>query len=88
MKFTGTRSQLFQAIEDGGQRFQCIGQSGLPKISRAGVAGLIAAGAGVTITRKLGEKRQDKRIRRLVKREVAKAVKARQPKGLAFDFFG
>ena len=88
MKFTGTPSQLFQAIEDGGQKFQCIGQTGLPRVSRAGVAGLIATGAGVAITRKLAEKRQDKRIRRLVKREAAKAVKARQPKGLAFDFFG
>ncbi len=88
MKFTGTPSQLFQAIEDGGRKFQCIGQTGLPKISRASVAGLIATGAGIVVTRKLDEKRQDKRIRRLVKREVAKAVKARQPKGLAFDFFG
>lgn len=88
MKFTGTPSELFQAIEEGGQRFQCIGQAGLPKMAVVGVAGLVATGAGVAITRKLAEKRQDKRIRRLVKRELAKAVKARQPKGLAFDFFG
>lgn len=52
------------------------------------LAGLVAMGAGVAITRKLDEKRQDKRIRRLVKREITKAVRARQPKGLAFDFFG
>lgn len=52
------------------------------------LAGLVAMGAGVAITRKLDEKRQDKQIRRLVKREITKAVRARQPKGLAFDFFG
>lgn len=52
------------------------------------LAGLVAMGAGVAITRKLDEKRQDKRIRRLVKREITKAFRARQPKGLAFDFFG
>lgn len=88
MKFSGTRSELFRAIEDGGQRFQCIGQTGLPKMGGVSLAGLVAMGAGVAITRKLDEKRQDKRIRRLVKREITKAVRARQPKGLAFDFFG
>jgi hypothetical protein len=88
MKFTGTRSQLFQAIEDGGQRFQCIGQPGIPKMAAGGEAGFIATGASVAITRKLAQKRQDKRVRPLVKREVARAVKARQPKGLSFDFFG
>lgn len=90
MKFTGTRSQLFQAIEDGGQRFQCIGQTGIPKVSgpAVGISGLIAIGAGVAMTRKLSGEKQDERIRRLVKREVTKAVKARQPKGLSFDFFG
>jgi len=54
----------------------------------AGVSGLVAIGAGVAITRALAEKRQDKRIKRLVKREVKKAANARQPKGLSFGLFG
>lgn len=90
MKFSGTPAQLFRAIEDGSGRFQCIGQLGIPKVagSATAVSGLVAIGAGVAISRALGEKRRDKRIKRLVKREVAKAVKARQPKGLSFDLFG
>ncbi len=89
MKFSGTPAQLFKAIHDGGERFQCIGQTGIPKgLRRAAVAGLAAIGAGAAVARTLGEKQQDKRIKRLVKREVKKAVKARQPQGLSFDFFG
>ena len=90
MKFSGTAAQLFQAIEDGGERFQCIGQMGIPKVAgaAAGVSGLVAMGAGVAITETLARKQQDKRIKGLVKREVKRAVKARQPKGLSFDLFG
>ena len=90
MKFSGTPAQLFRAIEDGGGRFQCIGQMGIPKVAGplATMSGLIAIGAGVAIARTLAEKKQDRRIKQLVKREVKKAVKARQPKGLSFDFFG
>lgn len=91
MKFSGTPAQLFTAIRDGGERFQCIGQMGIPKVAgaaAAGVSGLVAIGAGVAITRTLVEKKQDKRVKRIVKREVEKAVKARQPKGLSFDLFG
>lgn len=89
MKFSGTPAELFMAIRDGGERFQCIGQMGIPKVAgSAAVSGLVAIGAGVAITRTLAEKRQDKRVKRLVKREVEKAVKARQPKGLSFDLFG
>lgn len=63
---------------------------GIPKMPGmvAGVSALVAVGAGIAITRTLAEKKQDKRIKRLVKREIAKAVKARQPKGLSFDLFG
>ena len=89
MKFSGTRAQLFNAIQEGGGRFQCIGQMGIPKMEPvAGVSALVAVGAGVAITRTLAEKKQDKRIKRLVKREVKKAANARQPKGLSFDLFG
>ncbi|MBK7092411.1 MAG: hypothetical protein IPH59_11940 [bacterium] len=90
MKFSGTPAELFMAIRDGGERFQCIGQMGIPKVAGSAVAvpGLVAIGAGVAITRTLAEKKQDKRVKRLVKREVEKAVKARQPKGLSFDLFG
>ena len=90
MKFSGTPAELFMAIRDGGERFQCIGQMGIPKVagSAAAVSGLVAIGAGVAITRTLAEKKQDKRVKRLVEREVKKAVKARQPKGLSFDLFG
>ena len=90
MKFAGTPAQLFKAVQDGSERFQCIGQTGIPKIAGpvATVSGLIAIGAGVAVARTLAEKKQDKRVKRLVKREVKKAVKARQPKGLSFDFFG
>lgn len=90
MKFAGTPAQLFKAVQDGGERFQCIGQMGIPKLAGpvAAASGLLAIGAGVAITRTLAEKKQDKRIKRLVKREVKKAVNARQPRGLSFDFFG
>jgi hypothetical protein len=90
VKFSGTPAQLFRAIEDGSGRFQCIGQMGIPKMPGmvAGVSALVGVGAGIAITRTLAEKKQDKRIKRLVKREIAKAVKARQPKGLSFDLFG
>ncbi len=89
MKFSGTPAQLFNAIQDGGGRFQCIGQMGIPKMEPvAGVSALVAVGAGVAITRTLDEKKQDEWIKRLVKREMAKAVNARQPNGLSFDLFG
>lgn len=90
MKFSGTPAELFTAIRDGGERFQCIGQMGISKVagSAAAVSGLVAIGAGVAITRTFVEKKQDKRVNRLVKSEVKKAVKARQPKGLSFDLFG
>jgi hypothetical protein len=90
MKFSGSPAQLFKAVQDGGTRFQCIGQMGIPKVAGplATMSGLVAIGAGVAVARTLAEKKQDKRIKRLVKREVKKAVKAHQPKGLSFDFFG
>lgn len=84
MKFTGTSAQLFQAIEEGGTRFQCIGQMRSP--GRAMLAKTVAGGAAVATL--LARNQQDKRIKRMVKREVNKAVRARQPKGLAFDLFG
>lgn len=90
MKFSGSPAQLFKAIRDGSERFQCIGQMGIPNAagSVAAVSGLVAIGAGVAITRTLAERKQEQRIKRLVKREIEKAVKARQPKGLSFDLFG
>lgn len=50
--------------------------------------GVRVADAGVVITSKLARKKQDRRIEQLVGREVKKAIKARQPKGLSFDLFG
>jgi hypothetical protein len=90
MKFSGSPAQLFKAIRDGGERFQCIGQTGIPDAARsvAAVSGLVAIGAGVAFTRTLAQRKRDERIKRLVKREIEKAVKARQPKGLSFDLFG
>lgn len=90
MKFAGTPAQLFQAVQDGGERFQCIGRTGIPKVAGtvATMSGLVAIGAGAVVGRTLADKKQDKRIKRLVTREVKKTVKARQPKGLSFDFFG
>lgn len=90
MKFSGTPAQLFKAVQDGGERFQCIGQLGIPRVAgpAAAASGLVAIASGVAIARTLAGQKQDKRIKRLVKREVKKAVKARQPKGLSFDFFG
>lgn len=90
MKFSGTPAQLFKAVQDGGERFQCIGRMGIPKLAGpvAAASALVAVGAGVALARTLAERKQDKRIKRAVKREVKKAVKARQPKGLSFDFFG
>ncbi len=87
MKFSGTQSQLFEAIQDGGQRFQCIGRSGLPKLG-ALTAGMAAVGAYATLSAKVTEQQQKKEIRKLVKREVRKAVKPRQPRGISFDLFG
>lgn len=87
MKFSGTQSQLFQAIQDGGQRFQCIGRSGLPKLG-ALAAGMAVAGACATLSGKGAEQKQKKEIRKLVRREVKKAVKPRQPRGISFDLFG
>ncbi len=87
MKFSGTQGQLFQAIQNGGQRFQCIGRSGLPKLSTL-AAGMATVGAYATLSTKATEQKQKREIRKLVKREVKKAVKPRQPRGVSFDLFG
>ena len=87
MKFSGTSEQLFRAVQEGGERFQCIGQIGIPKVARqvASISTLIAGGA---VAATLVERKQEKRLKKFVKREVRKAIKARQPRGLCFDLFG
>ena len=87
MKFSGTQAQLFQAIQDGGQRFQCIGRMGIPKVAVL-AAGVAAAGAGVALSIKVAEQKQKREVKKLVKREVQKAVKARPHRGISFDLFG
>jgi hypothetical protein len=87
MKFSGTQAQFFQAIQDGGERFQCIGRMGLPGVAIL-AAGAVAVGAGAALSRKVVEQKQKNEVKKLVKREVRKAVKARQPKGLSFDLLG
>ena len=87
MKFSGTQAQLFQAIQDGGERFQCIGRMGIPKVAIL-AAGVAAAGAGVALSSKAAEQRQKQEIKKAVKREVRKVVKPRQPSGISFDLFG
>ena len=87
MKFSGTQAQLFQAIQDGGERFQCIGRMGIPKVAVL-AAGVAAAGAGVALSNKVVEQKQKKEIKKLVKREVRKAVRARPHNGISFDLFG
>jgi len=87
MKFSGTQRQLFQAIQDGGERFQCIGRIGIPKLGVL-AAGVAAAGACATLSGKVAEQSQKKEIKKLVKREVKRAVKPRQPGGISFDLFG
>ena len=90
MKFSGTQAQLFQAIQDGGERFQCIGRMGLPKVAAlaVGAAGLVTVGAGAALSMKAAEQKQKREVRKLVKREVQKAVKAGQPAGISFNLFG
>ena len=87
MKFSGTQAQLFQAIQDGGERFQCIGRIGIPKVAIL-ATGVAAAGAGVALSSKVVEQKQKKEIKKLVKREVRKAVGARPHRGISFDLFG
>jgi hypothetical protein len=78
---------LFQAIQDGGERFQCIGRMGIPKVAIL-AAGVAAAGAGVALSSKVVEQKQKKEIKQLVKREVRKAVRVRPHRGISFDLFG
>ncbi|MGO8929549.1 MAG: hypothetical protein ACLQU3_22005 [Limisphaerales bacterium] len=89
MKFSGTQAQLFQAIQDGGQRFQCIGRMGFPNVAAlaAGAAGLVTVGAGAALSKKVADQKQKREVKKLVKREVQKAVKARQPGGISFNLF-
>jgi len=87
MKFSGTQGQLFQAIQDGGQRFQCIGRSGLPKLGALAV-GMASLAAYATLSTKIKEPKQKKEIRKLVKQEIKRAIKSRQPRGVSFDLFG
>jgi hypothetical protein len=86
MKFSGTQAQLFQAIQDGGGRFQCIGRMGIPQVAVL-AAGVAAAGAGVALSSKVAEQKQKREVKKLVEREVQKAVKARQPAGISFNLF-
>ena len=86
MKFSGTPAQLFQAIEDGTRRFQCIGQAGIPRVALL-ATGIAVAGAGTAISATMAERKQMKEIKILVKREVRKAVRPRQPTGISFDLF-
>ena len=86
MKFSGTQAQLFQAIQDGGERFQCIGRMGIPTVAVL-AAGVAAAGAGAALSKKAADQKQKREVKKVVKREVRKAVKARQPGGISFDLF-
>ena len=65
MKFSGTQAQLFQAIQDGGQRFQCIGRMGFPNGAAlaAGVAGLVTVGAGAALSKKVADQKQKRKAR-------------------------
>ena len=86
MKFSGTPDRLFQAVQEGAQRFQCIGHAGLPRLAGL-AAGAAVVGSGVALSIKAAEQRQRKEIKRLVRREVRKTIKPRQPNGISFDLF-
>lgn len=86
MKFSGTPDRLFQAVQEGAQRFQCIGQAGLPKLAVL-AAGAAVVGSGVALSIKAAEQKQRKEIKKLVRREVRKTIKPRQPNGISFDLF-
>jgi hypothetical protein len=60
---------------------------GIPKVAVL-AAGVAAAGAGVAFSSKVAEQKQKKEIKKLVKREVRKAVRARPHNGISFDLFG
>jgi len=86
MKFSGTPDRLFQAVQEGAQRFQCIGQAGIPRVALL-ATGIAVAGAGTAISATMAGRKQMKEIKTLVKREVRKAVRPRQPNGISFDLF-
>jgi len=84
MKFSGTPDRLFQAVQEGAQRFQCIGQAGLPRLAVL-AAGAAVVGSGAAL--KAAEQKQRKEIKKLVRREVRKTIKPRQSDGISFDLF-
>ena len=44
-------------------------------------------GSGVALSIKASEQKQRKEIKKLVRREVRKTIKPRQPNGISFDLF-
>lgn len=86
MKFSGTPAQLFRAVQEGTQRFQGVGQVGIPKLALL-AAGVAAASTGMALSTKTVEHRQKKEVKKIVRQEVRKAIKPRQPQGISFDLF-
>lgn len=86
MKFSGTNTQLFAAVQQSARRFQGVGRAGIsPALPPVGSIALVA---GIAAGSTMAAHRQDKRLARVVRREIKKTIQARQPKGLSFDLFG
>jgi hypothetical protein len=86
MKFSGTSTELFAAVRESAGRFQGVGRSGIS--TRLAPSGTIALAAGMAAGSVMATRLQDKRLARIVRREIKKTIQARQPKGLSFDLFG
>jgi hypothetical protein len=84
MKIAGTPEDFLKSISQARTPFQVAGSSGpVGPGSSASPSFSLKASASV-----LGRKRDEKKLRMLIRQETTKAIKSHQGLGLSFDLFG
>jgi hypothetical protein len=82
MKIAGTVEDFLKFINEARKPIQTAGSLGPVAL------GALASGALKASAPALSSKRDEKKLRRIIRQEATKAIKARQGLGLSFDLFG
>ena len=84
MKIAGTAEDFLKSINEARESFQAAGF-----LSSVGPRSLASATLGLRASAPvLSRKRDEKKLRKMIRQETTKAIKSRQGLGLSFDLFG
>ena len=84
MKIAGTPEDFLKSVSKARTPFQAAGFLG-----PVGPGSLVSATLGLKASAPvLSRKRDEKKLRKMIRQETTKAIKSRQGLGLSFDLFG